>query len=136
MPVREWGLASAHLAPAEGAPHPRVVPRVVQREVPIMISRLALALVGVCALLAPTACAGQAPAPPPAGPKVPAYGAKLQPELEQLAREMLVTGAVVQVHSPDLGDWTTTIGTRTFRGTEPVQVDDHVRIGSVTKTWT
>jgi D-alanyl-D-alanine carboxypeptidase len=49
---------------------------------------------------------------------------------------MLTTGAVIQVRSPELGDWTTTIGTRTFRGTDPVQVSDHIRIGSVTKTWT
>jgi D-alanyl-D-alanine carboxypeptidase len=49
---------------------------------------------------------------------------------------MLVTGAVAQVRSAELGDWTTTFGTRTFHGTDPVQVADHVRIGSVTKTWT
>jgi D-alanyl-D-alanine carboxypeptidase len=89
-------------------------------------------------VLAVTACAEQAAAPPPPAPVkvVPAYGAKLQPELEQLARDMLVTGAVVQVRSPELGDWTTTYGTRTFRGSDPVQVGDHVRIGSITKTWT
>lgn len=97
--------------------------------------RRALAAVSAAAaLLATAACAEQAPAPPPAA--VPAYGATLQPQLEQLARDLLVTGAVVQVRSPELGDWTTTIGTRTFRGTDPVQVGDHVRIGSVTKTWT
>jgi D-alanyl-D-alanine carboxypeptidase len=94
----------------------------------------ALATAG--AVLALTACAGQTAAPPAAAPEVPAYGAKLQPELEQLARDLLVTGAVVQVRSPELGDWTTTFGTRTFRGSDPVQVGDHIRIGSVTKTWT
>jgi D-alanyl-D-alanine carboxypeptidase len=101
-----------------------------------MISRAIVALAAVGALLAATACADQPVAPPPAAPDVPAYGATLQPELEQLAQDMLVTGAVVQVRSPELGDWTSTIGTRTFRGTDPVQVGDHVRIGSVTKTWT
>jgi D-alanyl-D-alanine carboxypeptidase len=101
-----------------------------------MISRAIVALAAVGALLAATACADQPAAPPPAAPDVPAYGAALQPELEQLAQDMLVTGAVVQVRSPELGDWTSTIGTRTFRGTDPVQVGDHVRIGSVTKTWT
>ena len=79
--------------------------------------------------------AGQAAAPPSAA-AVPAYATKLQPQLEQLAKDMLVSGAVVEVCSPELGDWTTTMGTRTFRGTEPVQVGDHIRIGSVTKTWT
>lgn len=66
----------------------------------------------------------------------PDYVAGLKPQLEQLAEELLVTGAVVMVRSPDLGDWTTTIGTRHYRGTDPVQPTDHVRIGSVTKTWT
>jgi len=96
----------------------------------------AVATLAAVGLLALAACAEPALAPPPAGPDVPAYAATLQPELEQLAEDMLVTGAAVQVRSAELGDWTTTIGTRTFRGTEPVQVGDHVRIGSVTKTWT
>jgi D-alanyl-D-alanine carboxypeptidase len=93
-----------------------------------------LAAVGV--LLALTACSEQAAAPPPPAPDVPAYAAKLQPQMEQLTQDMLVTGAVVHVRSAELGDWTTTIGTRTFRGTDPVQVGDRIRIGSVTKTWT
>jgi CubicO group peptidase (beta-lactamase class C family) len=49
---------------------------------------------------------------------------------------MLVSGAVIEVRSPELGDWTTTFGTRTYHGTDPVQIGDHIRIGSVTKTWT
>ncbi|MBP2368526.1 serine hydrolase domain-containing protein [Pseudonocardia parietis] len=91
----------------------------------------ALAAAGV--LLATAACGGQASA---TVGEVPAYGAALQPELEQQVSEMLVTGAAVDVRSPELGDWTTTIGTRAYRGTDPVQIADHVRIGSVTKTWT
>jgi CubicO group peptidase (beta-lactamase class C family) len=98
-----------------------------------MNSRTIAALAAVLAL---TACVDQPVAPPPAAPDAPAYAAALQPELEQLTHDMLVTGAVVQVRSPELGDWTTTIGTRTFRGSEPMQIGDHVRIGSVTKTWT
>ena len=89
-----------------------------------MISRARAALAAVGALRGPTACAEQAADPPPA-PDVPAHGATLQPELEQLAQDMSVTGAVVQV--PELGDWTPTIGTRTFRGTDPMWVDDHGR---------
>ncbi|MHA6620793.1 serine hydrolase domain-containing protein [Pseudonocardia sp. DLS-67] len=100
-----------------------------------MISRAAAGL-ATAALLALTACAEQPAAPPPAAPDVPAYAETLQPELERLAADMLVTGAAVQVRSPELGDWTITVGTRTFRGTEPVRIEDHIRIGSVTKTWT
>jgi CubicO group peptidase (beta-lactamase class C family) len=98
--------------------------------------RVLAALTAAGAMLTSAACAEQAPAPRDAASTVPAYAETLQPELEQLARDLLVTGAVVQVRSPELGDWTTTYGTRTFRGTEPVQVGDHIRIGSVTKTWT
>ncbi|OZM83562.1 serine hydrolase [Pseudonocardia sp. MH-G8] len=97
--------------------------------------RLLTAVTAAGAVLA-ASCAAQAPAPADPAPSVPAYGARLQPQLEQLARDLLVTGAAVQVRSAELGDWTTTMGTRTFRGSEPVQVGDHVRIGSVTKTWT
>jgi D-alanyl-D-alanine carboxypeptidase len=100
-----------------------------------MISRT-LAALATATLLVLTACAEQPAELPPAAPDVPAYAETLQPELERLAQDMLVTGAVVQVRSPELGDWTTTIGTRTFRGTEPMRVEDHVRIGSVTKSWT
>jgi D-alanyl-D-alanine carboxypeptidase len=96
----------------------------------------ALATAGAMAVTAACAEGVQTAAPPAGAPTVPAYGAALQPQLEQLVRDLLVTGAVVQVRSPELGDWTTAIGTRTFRGTDPVQVGDHVRIGSVTKTWT
>ncbi|MCZ2839181.1 serine hydrolase domain-containing protein [Modestobacter sp. VKM Ac-2985] len=66
----------------------------------------------------------------------PAYAAAVQPELRQLMRDLAVTGAAVLVRSPELGDWTTTMGTRTWHGTEPVTLADHVRIGSITKTWT
>ena len=95
-----------------------------------------LGLTTAFAMLLETGCAEQAAAPPPAAPAVPAYGATLQPVLEQIAKDLLVTGAVVEVRSPELGDWTSTIGTRTYRGTDAVQVGDHIRIGSVTKTWT
>jgi D-alanyl-D-alanine carboxypeptidase len=66
----------------------------------------------------------------------PAYAQALLPDLEQLVSDMAVTGAVVLVRSPEHGSWTTTIGTRTWHGTEPVMLADHVRVGSNTKTWT
>jgi hypothetical protein len=37
---------------------------------------------------------------------------------------MSVTGAVVLVRTPDRGNWTTTIGTGTYRGNDPVRVVD------------
>jgi D-alanyl-D-alanine carboxypeptidase len=97
--------------------------------------RLAVAAATAATAVLAAACTASTAAPP-AAPAPPAYAATLQPQLEQLARDLLVTGAVVQVRSPQHGDWTTTIGTKTYRGTEPVEVADHVRIGSVTKSWT
>jgi D-alanyl-D-alanine carboxypeptidase len=83
---------------------------------------------------APTAPTALATAPAPSA--APDYAATLQPKLEQLVRDMSVTGAVVLVRTPDRGNWTTTIGTGTYRGNDPVRVDDHIRVGSNTKTWT
>jgi D-alanyl-D-alanine carboxypeptidase len=84
-----------------------------------------------------------APAPANASPggaaapsEDPAYAAAVHPELDRIVRDLAVTGAVVLVRSPELGDWATTMGTRTWHGTEPVALDDHVRIGSNTKTMT
>lgn len=93
------------------------------------------AVVGV--LLLATGC-GAAPAAPaaPASVPVPAYAASVRPQLESLAKDMLVTGATVLVRSPEKGDWTMTYGTRTYRGADPVQPGDHVRVGSNTKVWT
>ncbi|WP_217428445.1 serine hydrolase domain-containing protein [Microlunatus speluncae] len=97
-------------------------------------------VVAACAVLSGcSAVTGSVEAPPPSspvGPADPGYVAELRPELEQLAADLLVTGAVVMIRSAELGDWTTTIGTRSYRGSDPVQPSDHLRIGSVTKTWT
>ena len=96
------------------------------------LRRRALSVIAVAAVVT-TGCG--APVAAEATPDPP-YAAALRPQLEALAQEMLVTGAVVLVRSPELGDWSTTIGTRTYRGDDPVQVGDHVRVGSNTKTWT
>ncbi|MCU1660842.1 MAG: beta-lactamase [Pseudonocardia sp.] len=91
----------------------------------------------VCTMLLAAGCGGAASAPPPATePGPPAYAAVLQPQLEALAKDLLVTGAVVMVRSPERGDWTMTYGTRTYKGNDPVQVGDHVRVGSNTKPMT
>src|SRR5690349_1179138 len=101
--------------------------------------RLRAAAFGAAVGLMAGCGSAEAPTTPTAAPSpsaVPDYAAALQPQLEQLVRDMSVTGAVVLVRTPDRGDWTTTIGTQTYRGNDPVQVADHVRIGSNTKTWT
>ena len=64
------------------------------------------------------------------------YARSLRPKLEALVKEMLVPGAVVVVRSEKLGDWRATFGTQKRGGEQRVAVDDHIRIGSNTKTMT
>lgn len=59
---------------------------------------------------------------------------QMQDTVEQLAKDMLVPGAVVILRTPN-GEFTTTYGTTTYGGTEPTDVGLHLRVGSNTKTW-
>lgn len=58
----------------------------------------------------------------------------LQKIVETTAKELLVPGAVVILRTP-IGDFSTTFGTTSFGGTVPVSADQHIRVGSNTKTW-
>jgi D-alanyl-D-alanine carboxypeptidase len=95
-----------------------------------------IATTAVALLVVAPAPANASPAGAAAPPEDPAYAAAVQPELDRLMRDLAITGAAVLVRSPELGDWATTMGTRTWHGTEPVTLGDHVRVGSNTKTWT
>jgi D-alanyl-D-alanine carboxypeptidase len=66
---------------------------------------------------------------------LPLDGAAIEGTLERLAREMLVPGAAVLLRTPN-GEIVATYGVRSLGGTDPVTIDDHIRIGSNTKTWT
>ena len=59
----------------------------------------------------------------------------LKPAQERLAKEMLVPGAVVILRTPN-GGFATTYGVTSYRGTASTGFEQHVRIGSNTKTWT
>jgi CubicO group peptidase (beta-lactamase class C family) len=59
----------------------------------------------------------------------------LKDTVDKLARELLVPGAVVILHTPQ-GQFTHRYGVTTYRGTVPTRPDQHVRVGSNTKTWT
>ena len=61
--------------------------------------------------------------------------AALQPQLDKLMKDLSITGAGVLIRSP-AGDWSTAMGTRTWHGTDPVTIADHIRIGSNTKPMT
>ncbi len=65
-----------------------------------------------------------------------AWATGLRNRLIDMAQELLVPGGVVLVRSPELGDLTMAYGTRSRGGDDPVELGDHIRVGSNTKTWT
>ncbi|MFF1829614.1 serine hydrolase domain-containing protein [Paenarthrobacter sp. NPDC058040] len=65
----------------------------------------------------------------------PFDAAALRADFERNAKELLVPGAVVVLRTPE-GTLTASYGTGVRGSDRPVTVDDHVRVGSVTKTWT
>jgi D-alanyl-D-alanine carboxypeptidase len=96
------------------------------------VRRAVLALVGAFTLSTITAWTGDTRATG----REPPYARALRPKLEAMVDEMLVPGAVVVVRSEELGDWSASFGTRTLDGSQPVGIDDSVRIGSNTKPMT
>ncbi|NMH97657.1 serine hydrolase domain-containing protein [Pseudonocardia acidicola] len=76
------------------------------------------------------------PVVPPTTPPVPSYAATLRPPVVATMRELRVPGAIVYVDYPGLGTWLTALGTGDLGTRAPMQVGDHMRIGSVTKTFT
>jgi D-alanyl-D-alanine carboxypeptidase len=65
----------------------------------------------------------------------PPYAAKLRKLLLQQLRDNRVPGALVYVDHPQLGTWSTTLGSSNLTGA-PLDIASHMRIGSVTKTLT
>ncbi|WP_427016982.1 serine hydrolase domain-containing protein [Pseudarthrobacter sp. P1] len=66
---------------------------------------------------------------------LPFDAAALKVAFESGAKELLVPGAVMLLRTP-AGSLTAAYGVRELGGTDPVTVDDHIRVGSNTKTWT
>ncbi len=66
---------------------------------------------------------------------LPIDAASLKATVETMAKDLMVPGVVVVLRTPK-GDFTTTYGTSTLGAAEPVTLDQHVRIGSNTKTMT
>jgi len=60
---------------------------------------------------------------------------KLRRIVRDTARDLLVPGAMAVIHTP-LDELQVAYGVRTRGGSQPVEQGDHVRIGSITKTWT
>ncbi|MEF2979130.1 serine hydrolase domain-containing protein [Subtercola sp. YIM 133946] len=70
-----------------------------------------------------------------ATPALPADAAALTATFQNAAKSLMVPGAAMLIRTPD-GDITATYGTTELGGTTPVSLDDHIRVGSNTKTWT
>ncbi|WP_223622215.1 serine hydrolase [Microbacterium sp. EST19A] len=102
-----------------------------------------ISLVAAAALVLTTAgCAAPAPEPTAsAGASASSEGAvafdadALTALFEEQAEEMMLPGAVVIVRTPD-GKIEVPYGVTEWGGSTPVTLDDRIRIGSNTKTWT
>ena len=96
------------------------------------IGRFMYRTIFACATALAAACAGSDAKQPALRP---IDAAAMQGTVERLAKEMLVPGAVVILRTPN-GNFATTYGVTTYRGTVPTGFEQHVRVGSNTKTWT
>jgi D-alanyl-D-alanine carboxypeptidase len=91
----------------------------------------------VCLLL--SACAGSSPvqaAPIREAAKPPLFVAKLRPLLLARMQQLRIPGAIVYVDDPGQGSWTTALGIGNLASRQPMQVNNFMRIGSITKTMT
>lgn len=107
------------------------------------------AAVGLAAmlLLGPVGCTASGSAQPPGateGAAAVASGTpapitidegRLRQTFEGLAEDLLTPGAVVLLRTPDR-QLEFTYGNRSRDDSDPVGLQDHIRIGSITKTWT
>ncbi|MDF2443410.1 MAG: D-alanyl-D-alanine carboxypeptidase [Subtercola sp.] len=103
-----------------------------------MMKKTAVAIVAIGALLALSACAS--PNGPsngtPSAASGPAYAAALKTQLADVMKENAIPGVVVLIKSPTKGDWSQTFGTAKLGSDVAMSLDDHLRIGSNTKTMT
>ena len=65
----------------------------------------------------------------------PAYAATMMRAMTQAMKDNAVPGFVILVRSPK-GDWETVFGTAEIGTSKPWSVNDHFRVGSITKTMT
>jgi CubicO group peptidase (beta-lactamase class C family) len=106
-----------------------------------MVLRTPLARTGMALAMAALLAAGctSRPAAPPSAPPTaadPAFAADLRPKITALMGRLSVPGAIVYVDVPGKGTWLTALGSGSTEGTPAMSTDDHMRIGSVTKSLT
>ncbi|WP_145907113.1 serine hydrolase domain-containing protein [Kitasatospora viridis] len=101
-----------------------------------------LALCTAAALVTPAAVAdaagttgaGRHAGRAPAASAAPPFAAGLTADLTAEMQRLRVPGAIVAVRTPQWGTWTTALGTSDLATGAPMALDNHMRIGSITKT--
>jgi D-alanyl-D-alanine carboxypeptidase len=68
--------------------------------------------------------------------KPPSYVARLRPLLLAKMQQVRIPGAIIYVDDPGQGSWATGLGLDNLATREPMQVNNYMRIGSFTKTFT
>lgn len=93
----------------------------------------ALAMTAAFGLACVAGPAAASAAPPP---KEPPFAADLKPKITKMMGDLKVPGAIVYVDVPGRGSWLAAFGSTTSDGGRPMRTDEHMRIGSVTKSLT
>src|SRR6516165_4426946 len=65
-----------------------------------------------------------------------AFAAKLKPLLAAEMQQVRIPGALIYVDDPAQGCWNTALGIGNLATREPMQVNNSMRLGSITKTFT
>jgi D-alanyl-D-alanine carboxypeptidase len=65
-----------------------------------------------------------------------AFAARLKPLLQAKMQQVRIPGALIYVDDPAQGCWSTALGTGNLATRQPMQVNNYMRIGSITKTFT
>jgi D-alanyl-D-alanine carboxypeptidase len=95
-----------------------------------------LALV-VCLVLSTWSVSSPVQAAPTRSPAAsPPFVAKLKPLLQAKMQQLRIPGAIVFVDDPGQGAWTTALGIGNLATREHMQVNNYMRIGSISKTLT
>ncbi|GIF95570.1 serine hydrolase domain-containing protein [Catellatospora citrea] len=105
----------------------------VRRAVLVVVCTALMVLSGTAVRGTPAAPPTPAPSP---GVAATDLTARLDTAVQQVMRELGIPGAIVGVSVPGVVDHTRAYGTGDKAVGTPMSVDDHMRIGSVTKTFT
>jgi CubicO group peptidase (beta-lactamase class C family) len=68
--------------------------------------------------------------------KPPSFVARLRPLLLAKMQQLRIPGAIIYVDNPGQGSWATGLGIGNLASRQPMQVDNSMRIASITKTFT